>query len=764
MEKTVKARYLLVTLSLVQLYRLSLGQEPSDICWPFEPQTNAHQVAVTYGDWNPAKQGLHPGVDLPSSVGARVKVVKNGYITDFSTTSSSSGGYVVISDAVTSSKGWLYGHLDSLPEDIVNGSKTFFHLDDYIGNVVKFQGTSDFDHLHFAWSSAILKVGVAPGFANPLQYLTPQPNSKPLIHVSPYTGKPEIRFVPDKSKNISQQFADAIAGKVDIIVRASTTIEDDERPGVYKIGYEIADSNDSLVVPFRMLMEFKGELPRGDSEQYKLIYFSKHWFKNTYIVTNCGPASNPGGLGNVQESCWDTEEFEDGLYKVRVKAWDVAGNMAVDSVKVKVSNNLFFFLDMTQASGINGGAVKVIDGTGEIIRIIDLGPNTFWENIATSVCADSLGNCFVAGMMQSNEGIKGWGFVKTSISGASKAYFIPDYTRYDWLYYPKITTDNKDLYFAVQYSAQHYPGSVFKVRYDDTGAAILWCSTLSEWGIGGTSNQMCAENLCFSPTGMKLFATEFALTKIQLDANGNNPVAGPAILLPRDGYGAYWGVNHNIECDENYVYIPGYRASYIWPPPPNKYKLFVYDHRFNLINTVDDITKNTFLVSNRHFCYFDGGKITLYDKNTWQPVRVINADAVPVDFSYLTGRHYFNSINATVKKLENGVVNEVVVVKTSPAMAQNGIETALCQNHPNPFVGGTNIKFQLGRPGQVHLRIYNISGQLVKTLVNNALSAGIHQCRWDGTDDNGKRVSKGVYLYKLTCGAETATKKMVFLR
>jgi hypothetical protein len=192
--------------------------------------------------------------------------------------------------------------------------------------------------------------------------------------------------------------------------------------------------------------------------------------------------------------------------------------------------------------------------------------------------------------------------------------------------------------------------------------------------------------------------------------------------------------------------------------------LFVYDHRFNLINTVDDITKNTFLVSNRHFCYFDGGKITLYDKNTWQPVRVINADAVPVDFSYLTGRHYFNSINATVKKLENGVVNEVVVVKTSPAMAQNGIETALCQNHPNPFVGGTNIKFQLGRPGQVHLRIYNISGQLVKTLVNNALSAGIHQCRWDGTDDNGKRVSKGVYLYKLTCGAETATKKMVFLR
>ncbi len=756
----MKARYLLVTLSLVQLYRLSLGQEPSDICWPFEPQTNAHQVAVTYGDWNPAKQGLHPGVDLPSSVGARVKVVKNGYITDFSTTSSSSGGYVVISDAVTSSKGWLYGHLDSLPEDIVNGSKTFFHLDDYIGNVVKFQGTSDFDHLHFAWSSAILKVGVAPGFANPLQYLTPQPNSKPLIHVSPYTGKPEIRFVPDKSKNISQQFADAIAGKVDIIVRASTTIEDDERPGVYKIGYEIADSNDSLVVPFRMLMEFKGELPRGDSEQYKLIYFSKHWFKNTYIVTNCGPASNPGGLGNVQESCWDTEEFEDGLYKVRVKAWDVAGNMAVDSVKVKVSNNLFFFLDMTQASGINGGAVKVIDGTGEIIRIIDLGPNTFWENIATSVCADSLGNCFVAGMMQSNEGIKGWGFVKTSIGGARKAYFMPDYTRYDWRYYPKVTTDNKDLYFAMQYSAT-YPGSVYKVGYDEEKATVLWCLTLPDWGPFGHSNE--AENLCFSSTDHAIYATEFPITKIQLDQNNENPTVKSVVMLPRDSYGAYWGVNHNIECDRDYVYVPGYRASYIWPPPPDKNKLFIYDHQLNYVNTIEHIKSSIFCVSNRYFFVHNSGELSFYDKNTWQILRVINADAVPIEFSFLPGRHYFKALNEQGKKPDAGASRAEKVV--SPVLSKSDTQLyELYQNYPNPFNRSTVIKFQLGRSGQAALRVYNINGQLVRYLVNGSMKAGIHQYRWDGTDDNGIKVGKGVYLYKLSCDQYAETRKLILLK
>lgn len=443
-----------------------------------------------------------------------------------------------------------------------------------------------------------------------------------------------------------------------------------------------------------------------------------------------------------------------------MKAWDAAGNMVVDSVTVKVSNNVFFFLDMSGATSMYGGAVKVIDGFGEIIRVIDLPANAFLENVATSVCADTFGNCYVSGMMQDNDGMRGWGFVKIPIGGTSKAYFIPDYT-YDWRYYPKITTDNKDLYFAVQYSA-HYPGSVYKVRHDEVSATVLWSLALSQWGVSNLT--MCAENLCFSTTGMKLFATEFALTKIQLDANGNNPVAGPAILLPRDGYGAYWGVNHNIECDENYVYVPGYRASYIWPPPPNKYKLFVYDHQLNLINTVDKITRNTFLVGDRQFYYFDGGKISFYDKNTWQPVKVINADAVPVDFSYLTGRHYFNSINATTEKLEPGVVNEAVVAKIGPALAQNGFETALCQNHPNPFVGGTDIKFQLGQPGQALLRIYNINGQLVKTLYNNALSAGIHQCRWDGTDDNGKRVSKGVYLYKLTCGVETATRKMVLLR
>lgn len=94
---------------------------------------------------------------------------------------------------------------------------------------------------------------------------------------------------------------------------------------------------------------------------------------------------------------------------------------------------------------------------------------------------------------------------------------------------------------------------------------------------------------------------------------------------------------------------------------------------------------------------------------------------------------------------------------------------SLSQNYPNPFNPQTTIQYEIGGddPGmQVHatLKIYNILGQQVRTLVDEDKSPGIYKVVWDGRDGSGDRVSSGVYLYRLTMGEYSETKKMVLMK
>jgi parallel beta-helix repeat protein len=87
---------------------------------------------------------------------------------------------------------------------------------------------------------------------------------------------------------------------------------------------------------------------------------------------------------------------------------------------------------------------------------------------------------------------------------------------------------------------------------------------------------------------------------------------------------------------------------------------------------------------------------------------------------------------------------------------------ALLQNYPNPFNPETYISFALPVASSVDLKVYNVAGQLVKSLVDGEeMSAGLHMVRWDGTNNNGEKVASGIYFYKINAGDFQATKKMV---
>ena len=88
---------------------------------------------------------------------------------------------------------------------------------------------------------------------------------------------------------------------------------------------------------------------------------------------------------------------------------------------------------------------------------------------------------------------------------------------------------------------------------------------------------------------------------------------------------------------------------------------------------------------------------------------------------------------------------------------------ALGQNYPNPFNPSTLIPYQLPAAGPVRLEVFNMLGQRVAKLVDGERSAGVHTARWDGTDAAGRAVGAGVYIYRLSSGGMTMSRRMVLI-
>lgn len=88
----------------------------------------------------------------------------------------------------------------------------------------------------------------------------------------------------------------------------------------------------------------------------------------------------------------------------------------------------------------------------------------------------------------------------------------------------------------------------------------------------------------------------------------------------------------------------------------------------------------------------------------------------------------------------------------------------LDQNYPNPFNPETVISFSLPKSGNVQIKIYDVLGNEVRTLIDEERFAGKHNIYWNSTDNFGKRVSSGVYFYTISADNFTQTKKMVLMK
>ncbi len=123
----------------------------------------------------------------------------------------------------------------------------------------------------------------------------------------------------------------------------------------------------------------------------------------------------------------------------------------------------------------------------------------------------------------------------------------------------------------------------------------------------------------------------------------------------------------------------------------------------------------------------------------------------------------YTNLNANhIYKMTEGQGYTVVAVSSGESASPQKFE--LHRNFPNPFNPSTSIRFGLNRGARVQLKVYNLLGQEVRTLVNQTLSNGEHTVTWDGRDDKGIVVASGVYIYRLTNGTSTSARKMVFMK
>lgn len=135
------------------------------------------------------------------------------------------------------------------------------------------------------------------------------------------------------------------------------------------------------------------------------------------------------------------------------------------------------------------------------------------------------------------------------------------------------------------------------------------------------------------------------------------------------------------------------------------------------------------------------------------------------DIFFITGRFKnqddIEVVNAEVTNSNGAIITpdfKLIAIDIYP------VNFKLEQNYPNPFNPITTIKFAIPKEARVQISVFDITGRLVKTLLDKTLSPGEHLITWDGTDENGSKVSSGVYIYRMYSDNFISAKKMILAK
>ena len=171
-----------------------------------------------------------------------------------------------------------------------------------------------------------------------------------------------------------------------------------------------------------------------------------------------------------------------------------------------------------------------------------------------------------------------------------------------------------------------------------------------------------------------------------------------------------------------------------------------------------------------------GSARSAVEKTKVNPGYQVRLSAATIDLVFPDGSVLYSPKDFDGKSLEGVTATEGMAKDLLDlAYEQLGLEKSaslpksfsLSQNHPNPFNPSTTIYYTVpeNSPDMVlKLTVFNIRGQLVKTLIDMPQGPGTYSVNWDGRNSDGRQVSSGIYFYRLVAGDYVSTRKMVLLK
>jgi len=126
----------------------------------------------------------------------------------------------------------------------------------------------------------------------------------------------------------------------------------------------------------------------------------------------------------------------------------------------------------------------------------------------------------------------------------------------------------------------------------------------------------------------------------------------------------------------------------------------------------------------------------------------------------------YGSVVYTISTQEEMVILPVIppIVSVDDQAADIPEDFNLFQNYPNPFNPSTTIRYSVVEPGNVLIKIYDVLGREIKTLVNEVKTAGTYSSTWNGDNNFGHKVNSGIYFYRIEAYLFVDTKKMILLK
>lgn len=236
---------------------------------------------------------------------------------------------------------------------------------------------------------------------------------------------------------------------------------------------------------------------------------------------------------------------------------------------------------------------------------------------------------------------------------------------------------------------------------------------------------------------------------IYCESIGNCKIDGFTITYPR---GAGIGVvnssptitnNKIINCQGEGIYWQCSHPSPLQLPPING-------------NTITNNSTGVYIVDVEDWPFVPN--IALYSPWLNQPLDSLTQIEPGLHWNNIYGNNYFGP------EANLCLTGWYLPVKDSLSGFNLPNKASLLQNYPNPFNSATVIEYQLPDLMYIRLEIYNLLGQRIRTLVNGWQGVGTHEVMWDGRDQEGQKLSSGVYFCTLRNEGLTLTKQILLVR